>query len=291
MQIEPIGKIRCTVGEGPIWDPVTQALYFVDLIARKLWRYQSEDEAFTHWDVPSMIGSFALRRDDNAIVALQDGIHSLNLANGATSLICDPQNGDTETQLNDGKVDRQGRFLVGSQPRSIQDTRALGRLYKIDTDLRPTLLDDHFVITNGPCWNPDGDIFYFADSTRHVIYAYDYCVRTGEISGKRVFARIDSFPGIPDGATVDVRGRVWVAICGAGKIVCFSPSGTVERIIDVPTPLVSSVTFGGPRLDQLYFTSINGAAIGLGMHDELSGGTFRIRNIGAEGLPEPRFNG
>ncbi|MCP3720626.1 SMP-30/gluconolactonase/LRE family protein [Paraburkholderia sp. CNPSo 3281] len=292
MQIERIGTIRCTVGEGPIWDHATQALYFVDLVERKLWRYQSEDEAVMHWEVPSMIGSFALRRAGNAIVALQDGIHALDLTTGLTSFLCDPQHGDVETQLNDGKVDPRGRFLVGSQPRSIQDTRPLGRLYKIETDLQSSLLDRNFVITNGPCWNPAGDTFYFSDSTRKVIYAYDYCLRTGEVSCKRIFAKTDGFPGIPDGATVDILGRVWVAMCGAGKIVCFSPSGEVERTVDVPTPFVSSVAFGGPQLDQLYFTSINGSAIGLGVPaDEISGCTFRIPDIGAEGLPEPRFDG
>ena len=101
-----------------------------------------------------------------------------------------------------------------------------------------------------------------------------------------------AFGGLPDGATVDAEGRVWVAICGGAKVVCFEPDGAVARVIDMPVPLVSSVMFGGPDLDKLYVTSIDGAAIGRNVpRDAQSGGLFVVEGLGVRGLPEPRFAG
>jgi sugar lactone lactonase YvrE len=106
-----------------------------------------------------------------------------------------------------------------------------------------------------------------------------------------VFADTTPFGGNPEGATVDAKGHVWVAIRGGGKIVCFDPDGNVARTIDVPVPLVSSVMFGGPGLDRLYFTSIDGAAAGTGPRDPQGGGLFVIEGLGVRGVSEPRYAG
>ena len=73
--------------------------------------------------------------------------------------------------------------------------------------------------------------------------------------------------------------------------MCFNSDGSLERAIDVPVPLVSSVMFGGPGLDRLYFTSIDGAALGLAPRDAQSGGLFVIEGLAVRGLSEPRYAG
>lgn len=291
--IERVGTIRCQVGEGPVWDVAEQALYFIDLLDRRAWRHDPATGGFQSWQVPSMIGSMALRRDGGAIVALQDGLHVLDFATGATHALAVPPGLDGTVQLNDGKVDPAGRFVFGSQPRSLGDTRPLGVLYSLDPDGTASRLDDMaFTITNGPCWSPDGGTFYLSDSLPKAIYAYDYDVATGTVSNRRKFADTTAYGGIPDGATVDADGRIWVAVCGGGKIVAYLPDGSVDRVIDVPTPFVSSVMFGGADLDELYFTSIDGSVLGMGLpQDADGGGLFVIKGMGVRGLPERRFAG
>ncbi|HEV7714763.1 MAG TPA: SMP-30/gluconolactonase/LRE family protein [Steroidobacteraceae bacterium] len=289
MHIQRLGSVHCHVGEGPVWDTAEQALYFVDITQKLLWRYEPSSERFKTWQMPSMIGSLALRASGGALVALQDGFHHFDFATGATRALCNPQ-ADDRTQFNDGKVDALGRFVCGSQPRSLQDMAPLGSLFRLNTDLTATCLDGGFGITNGPCWSPDSRTFYFSDSLPKTIFAYDYDLQSGSVSNRRGFATTDEFGGIPDGATVDSDANLWVSVCGGGKIVCFTPSGQVARVVDVPARWVSSVMFGGPALDQLYFTSIDAAAVGMApKRGPDDGCLFVIDGLGATGLPEHRF--
>ena len=110
-------------------------------------------------------------------------------------------------RLNDGKVDRQGRFVAGSM--DFEERDGVGKLFRLDPDLTLHQLDDGIICSNGPCWSPDGRILYFADTTRRTIYAYDYDISTGEVRSRRVFASFDKLRGFPDGATVDEEGYVW----------------------------------------------------------------------------------
>jgi sugar lactone lactonase YvrE len=137
-------------------------------------------------------------------------------------------------------------------------------------------------------------VFYFADSMHHVIYAYDYDADSGTVTNRREFAKTEALGGIPDGATVDRDGRLWCALCNAGMIVCYRPNGAIETIIEMPSKLISSVMFGGSRLDQLYCTSINPAAVpAIFSCDASSGGgeLFVVTGLGVTGLPERRFAG
>jgi sugar lactone lactonase YvrE len=267
-----------------------QSLYFVDVTQALLWRYDPARETFAKWKMQSMIGSLALRENGGAVVALQDGFHRFSFHNNTTAPLCKPQT-DDGTHFYHGKVDRRGRFVAGTTPHSLKETETPGRLYLLDENHRATELDEGFGITQGPCWSPDGSTFYCADRLAKTIYAYDYDLDTGALSNRRVFADTTTFGGTPDGATVDAAGRIWVAVCGGAKIVCFEPEGTVAHIIDVPVPLISSVMFGGPGLERLYFTSIDAAASGVGPRDAQSGGLFVIEGLHVRGLSEPRYAG
>lgn len=292
MKLRRVGTVHCTLGAGPVWDALDQLLYFVDLQGALLWRYDPARETFSKWKMQSPIGCLALREGGGAVVALQDGFHRFSFHNNTTAPICNPQP-DDRTQFNDGKVDRCGRFIAGTRMRSLDDATAqLGRLYSLDSDQRTTQLDEGFGLPNGPCWSPDGRTFYLVHSFLRKIFAYDYDLDTGRVSNRRDFAELKKYRGLPDGATVDCDGRVWVAICGGAKVVCFSPEGEVVREIDMPVRFVSSVMFGGPDLDKLYVTSIDGAAIGQRVpRDAQSGGLFVVEGLGVRGLAEPRFAG
>lgn len=279
----------CMVGEGPVWDVEEQALYWIDIIGKAVHRLDPASGGTRSWPVPDIIGSMAIRAGGGAIVALATGVHTLDFATGEVAMLATSPDLNEQVQLADGKVDRRGRFIVGSSDRGMKEAR--GKLYALDpgtTELRQ--IDDDIFLANGPCWSPDDKTFYHADSLRNQIFAYDYDIETGTVSGRRPFASTEGLGGIPDGATVDTEGHVWSAICEGGKLVRFGPDGSIERIVDMPVKLPGSVMFGGPALDRLFVPSLSPAFLGREA-DPLDGSTFVVDGLGMIGIAEPRFGG
>ena len=287
MTITRLDVPMAAIGEGPVWDVAEQALYWIDILGRQVFRHDPQSGETRQWPVPDIIGSMAIRADGGAIVALGGGVHTLDLVSGECALLATSPHLDAQLQLADGKVDRRGRFIVGSSDRGMKEPR--GKLFALDPGARELrVIDDDIFLANGPCWSPDDTVFYHADSIRNTIYAYDYDIDAGTVSGRRVFATTDDLGGIPDGATVDADGHVWSAICEGGKIVRFRPDGSIERVIDFPQKRPGSVMFGGPALDRLFVPTLSPAFMGREA-DPLDGATFVIDGLGITGLPEPRF--
>jgi sugar lactone lactonase YvrE len=289
MKIERVPTVRCLVGEGPVWDIAEQALYFIDIVGKAVHRYDPRTEQTRSWNVGQIIGSMALRRRGGAIVALKDGVFTLDLDGGGLELLAPARHINPRAQMNDGKVDRRGRFVVGSGDSDIRDCKRYGTLYSLEPHGSLRELDRGIAISNGPCWSPDNRTLYFSDSLPHRIYAYDYDIETGDVANRRLFADTRELGGIPDGATVDTDGLMWMAICEGAKVVAFRPDGRVERIIDMPVKLPASVMFGGPNLETLYVTTIDPKL--LGREPDGGGELFRITGLGARGIPEPRYAG
>lgn len=284
MQIRRVGDVRCKVGEGPIWDAATDELMFVDLVGQVLWTYRESDERTTSIAMPQMIAAASRDALSRLIVVLADGFYLVDEDAENVTPIIKPALA-LGTQFNDAKVDPWGRFVAGAADQGMKN--AIASIHSLQGDGSVTEIDTGFTIANGPCWSPGGATFYCADSIAKRIYAYDYDGTTGTTANRRVFAETEALGGIPDGATVDADGNVWMAMCGAGKIVCFAPAGTVVRSIDMPTAWVSSVMFGGTRLDRLYVTSLDSSVVGI-PGDEGCGYLYVIDGLGATGLPEPR---
>ena len=286
MQITQIDTQLCTIGEGPVWDVAEQALYFIDILGKKVLRFDPASGETRSWAVPDVIGSMALRAEGGAIVALTNGVHTLDFESGACEMLATHSDLNETVQLADGKVDRRGRFIVGSSDRTMKEPR--GKLYTLGLDATLREIDDDLFLSNGPCWSPDDEILYHSDSIRNTVFAYDYDIATGTATNRRAWASTEALGGIPDGATIDTDGCMWMAICEGQKVVQFRPDGGLERVIDMPVKCPSSVMFGGPALDQLYVTSLSPAFLGR-QATPLDGCTFVIEGLGATGLPEPRY--
>ncbi len=239
MRIEIVVDVKTTLGEGPVWDVEQQRLYWIDSFDGRVLRCADDGRELRAWDVGQKIGSMALRRSgDAALVALQTGIYNLDLPTGDIELIVDPEPGLPDNRLNDGKVDRHGRFIVGSM--DTREDQASAKLYRLDPDLSLHTLDEGIIVSNGPCWSPDGETFYFADTWSGDIWAYDYDNTSGAVANRRTFAKVDtSAGGAADGCTVDAEGCLWQALVYAGKLVRYTPDGQVDRIIDMPVKKVS----------------------------------------------------
>jgi L-arabinonolactonase len=288
MQITRLPLPRCSVGEGPVWDAAEQALYYIDILEKRVFRWDPASGDVRGWEVPAMIGSMALRERSGAILALPDGIHALDLDSGAVTpfALFDPP--DPAVQLADGKVDRAGRFVFGTSHRQAQEP--VGGLYSLGPNRAIAQLDRELILGNGPCFSPDNRVLYHADSMRHAVYAYDYDLATGAASNRRLFFDSSAYGPIPDGATIDDAGDMWLAICEGGVVLRLSPAGVVRQVIEMPTRLPASCMFFGPELDRLFVPSIDPSFLGR-EPAEADGWCYVIDGLGARGLPEPRYRG
>ena len=206
LRIELLIDARAELGEGPPWDIAEQRLYWIDSLGAKVNSCDARGGAVRTWDVPDHIGSLALRENGGAVVSLRDGFYAL--ANGACRKLADPDPGKPRIRMNDGKVDRHGRFVADYMDYEERDP--ICALFRLDPTGAVAKLDDGIVCSNGPCWSPDGRTFHFADTYTREIWAYDYDTTTGAAKNRRVFS---SFPAVglndlPDGATVDADGFV-----------------------------------------------------------------------------------
>jgi L-arabinonolactonase len=222
-----------------------------------------------------------LREKGGAVVSLRDGFYTLDFANGACRKLVDPDRDKPRIRMNDGMVDRQGRFIAGCM--DYQERDPICALFRLDPSGAIAKLDDGIVCSNGPCCSADGRTFYFADTYTREIWAYDYDTATGAANNRRVFS---SFPtiglkGLPDGATVDADGFVWSVSVYEGKLVRFAPNGRLDRV-GLPVESMTSLNFGGANLDVAYVTS---------MAREVKGVLFAVYGLAVHGLPEPRFAG
>lgn len=289
MKVSKLDAPVCRGGEQPLWDAQDQALYYVDNFGQKVHRYDPATGNAQHWDTPSVVTSLALREGGGAVVTLHSGIHFLDFTSGAIEPV-HPLPDPPPHVYNDAKADSRGRWLIGGSTAQFTDPTPDGGLYRLDPDHSLTKLDGGIHFSNGPCFSPDERTFYISDSWLKHCYAYDYDITTGDVANRRVFADTSDLGGLPDGSTVDADGLVWIAIYGGGKIAAFDPGGKLEQIIEMPVKLVSSVSFGGQQLDQLYVTTI-----AEGVHGEApeegAGSIFVVEGLGARGIAERRFGG
>jgi L-arabinonolactonase len=289
-EIDVLLDIKTTLGEGPVWDAESQRLHWVDSADGRIFRSTAQGTELCAWEVGEPVGSIAIGADNtHFIAALQTGLYRVDMESGAKELLVDPEPDEPTNRLNDGKVDRRGRFVFGSM--DTLEEKPSGKLYSYDAEGGLSSLDTGIICSNGPCFSPDGSILYFSDTWTGEIWSYDYAVDSGAVSSKRTFATVDtSTGGAADGATVDSEGCVWQALVYSGKIVRYSPEGEVDRVLEMPVLKATSLAFGGPELDILYVTSMAKPPLPRFPEDgQLRGALFAVTGLGVTGIAEPRY--
>jgi sugar lactone lactonase YvrE len=282
-----VADVHAVLGEGPVWVPAEQALYWVDIKGRLIFRLGESGEVQA-WPTPFRIGSLAPRASGAFIAGTEHGIAQVDLVAERFELLFDPEEDRPTNRFNDGQVDRAGRFFAGTM--DDREEEASGAFYRIDKTLLCTRFDDGFRVTNGPAFSPDGRIMYANDSARQVTYAYTVGT-DGMPAGRRPFVQWGEGDGYPDGMTVDAEGCLWLAFWDGWCVRRVSPEG--ERLSEwrVPVARPTSVAFGGSALDRLFVTS---ASIGLDAEalqlQPNAGGLFML-DVGTTGIAEQPFAG
>lgn len=244
---------RASLGECPTWSVAEQVLYWVDINAPALHRFDPATGRDIALPMPSSIGCFGLRAGGGFIVALRDGVWLAHSDGALDAKVAEaPFDGEFH-RFNDGRVDREGRFWAGTMNER-RDAPSAG-LYRVDPDFAVTRVISGITISNGLAWSPDGRTMYHADTPTLTINAYDFDAVAGLPTGERVFHRFTNEIDRPDGAAVDVEGNYWTALYRAGRVAKLSPHGEEIASFPIPAMCPTMCALGGPDLATLYVTT------------------------------------
>jgi len=267
---------KARLGEGALWHPLEQVLYWVDIEGKALHRYDPASRQDKKFTVPARIGTVVPIEGEGALVALQNGIHKIDTDTGSLTLLNNPLQ-QPDIRFNDGKCDPAGRFWVGTM--ALDTRKGAAVLYCMDQHQHIVQVLDGLTISNGIVWSADRKTMYFVDTPTQQVQAFAYDDATGRIGQGRVVIGVPEAEGEPDGMTIDKEGKLWIALHGGAAVGRFDPdTGKLLGKIQVPAPNVTSCAFGGKELDTLYITTARE-----GLSDQkletypLSGGLFSVK--------------
>jgi sugar lactone lactonase YvrE len=284
---------RDMLGEGAFWDAQDQAFYWVDIVGRRVHRFDLVGGEVARWATPRHVSSAIPTTRGDLMVSMADGLHRLAAATGDLTHFASPEQ-DLGNRSNECRTDPQGRIWLGTMcnnlgpdGEAVAIDRYSGSMFCVTADGGSRRMISDVGITNTLCWSPDGRRLYTADSMTGVIWVYDYDPDGPAISNRRVF--VEHGPGAPDGSAIDEEGRLWNARWGAARVICYTPDGKVDRELHLPAAQPTSCAFGGPDRKTLYITSARQELDGLAA-DSLDGAVFMVQ-LNVAGLPMARFDG
>ncbi|HWU03432.1 MAG TPA: SMP-30/gluconolactonase/LRE family protein [Novosphingobium sp.] len=282
---QALWELGATLGEGPVWVGPDAALWFVDIKAPAIHRFDPASGQGRSWAAPAQAGWVLPDAGGGFVVGLQSGLHRFDPAahtsTGRFTPLCAPEAALPGNRLNDATVAADGAIWFGSMDDAEQADS--GRIYRIDaqgcadTGLPPVC------ITNGPAFSPCGRIMYHHDTLGRRIWAST--VEGARITGTCLFAQIEEGAGYPDGPTVDAEGCLWVGLFAGWGVRRYAPDGRLIATLRFPVANVTKVAFGGADLRTAYATT---ATKGLSQADRasqpLAGALFAF-DAGVAGLP------
>lgn len=278
---------KCTLGEGATWCAASGRLYWTDIEGARLWRYDPGERKSVSFAMPERLACLALCADPHyLLLGLASRLAFFDLATGEIETIAEVEPG-LPTRVNDGRCDREGRFVFGTK-HDVEKAEAIGGFYRLKRDLSIERLPlPNCAISNSIAFSPDGTKMYYCDSPTRQIRVCDYAT----FANDRVFTELTDATGEPDGSTVDSDGGLWNAQWGGARVVRYASDGRESARIEVPSAQPSCVAFGGARLGTLYITS---ARVGLNdraLQGDLRAGGVFIATPAARGVAEPVFSG
>lgn len=315
-QGEPCSDDQAVLGEGPLWDPRLRLYWWIDIELKRLHCFRVGWPRSRTWQLDQIPGAVALRKGGGLVLALQFGFATLeplrqdlfdDLRATQTDLrvrhvtddwhlamIGAPEPDRPENRLNDGKIDPAGRFLAGTMRIDDHMNQSTGTLYSLERDhsIQQRWGDGNIGVSNGMAWSGDARCLFYVDSPRRVVYRFDYDLPSGAVSGCRVAFRVPDELGYPDGMTIDIEDKLWVALWGAGRVARICPQrGEILAVVRLPVSIPTSCIFGGSELDRLLITTASCELSPQERIDQPLAGALFIADVGVRGTPPVEFPG
>ncbi len=288
MDMEIIADFACKTGEGPLWHAEHECLYWLDIPDGELYRYRpATDKSDLIHQADRQIGGFTIQ-ENGTLLLFMEGCRVMSFEEGRTTVLLDDVPGQETNRFNDVMAGPQGQVFCGTMSTPGQE-KADGVLYLLAPNGHLTELMGGIGTSNGMGFTPDRRFFFHTDTRTGKVTRYPWSDPRGDFDRSRpeiwYSAAKEPGTGRPDGMTVDANGHLWIAHWDGSQIVHLDETGTMAGSIPFPTLKVSSVTFGGPNLTDMYITTAGGQD--KDFNGKTAGALFRLSGI-AQGLPEFR---
>ncbi|MCB1486033.1 MAG: SMP-30/gluconolactonase/LRE family protein [Bauldia sp.] len=277
------------LAESAMWHVATGSIFWLDLLDCTLSRHDlpTGETATFPVDIPVQLGALVATSDPSRLlVSGSTGISVIRLDGTVERTLADPEGGRDAIGYNDCKMDRFGRLWFGTH--HLPETEPRGVLWSLRGGGPAQIADAGFPVSNGPAVSPDGRRLYFNDSVGRRTFVYDLDPDDPQPRNRRVFA--EHTEGLPDGATVDAEGGLWVAFWAGSRVARFSPDGKVTDTISLPCPNVTSVAFAGDDLATLVITTAREGMTEAELAEHPEAGHIFTCAPGHIGLAEPLFD-
>ena len=240
----------CALGEGPLWHPGLNCLFWFDILAMRL--YQRKGNTLRHWQFDAYVSAAGWVDDDTLLIASASHLFRFTLSTGASEPIVSLESDRHTTRSNDGRADPMGGFWIGTM--NIDGSQGGGAIYRFyNGELRQLFAP--ISISNAICFSPDGAFAYFTDTPSRIIHKVALDAHGWPKDAPEPLIDLRANGQSPDGAVTDAAGNLWVALWGAGRMVCFAPEGTKRAEIHLPMAQTTCPAFGGPDFRTLFCTS------------------------------------
>ncbi|MDA3852034.1 MAG: SMP-30/gluconolactonase/LRE family protein [Spirochaetaceae bacterium] len=293
-----IVDVKCRLGEGPLWSSNSESLYWVDILAEKLYCYRPHSQKLDQWSQAPNISSVSLIDQDSLrtflptefpdrmVGTFADGVKLLDFPNNKT--ICTLETNMPNNRINDGAVDPHGNLWFGTMDKDI--SCAAGSFYCLRSDGQLLHIDQGpWRVTNGPAFDVEGRYIYLVLTEDKTILK-GRLKPDGKLEDLKPWIETDSSLGFPDGPIIDEQNHLWVAHWGGGCISRYTPEGKLERRIFVPAPQVTKCAFGGSDLNTLYITTAREGLSDKQLNEfPQAGGLFAMELSNIKGVPSPVF--
>lgn len=285
--VEVADDAHAALGEGPCWDERIDALLWLDITAGVVHRYDPVSGRRDSTNVGQPVSAIVPRASGGYVLAVRDGFAFMTGWGEPIDLVAPVEEMIPGNRMNDGKCDTGGRFWAGTMAED--ETPGAGSLYRLGLEHSAAQVLTGVTCSNGLAWSLDDSSLYYIDTGTRRVDVFHYEPVEGAVSRRRSLIEIPASQGEPDGMTIDVDGCLWVALWGGASICRFTPDGRLDRSIDLPASYVTSCTFGGPSLEDLYITTA-APVDGQSPNQPHAGGLF-ICHPGVQGLTTRQYRG
>ena len=247
-----VWKSNCILGEGTLWVKEHNSVYFVDIKKKRIHVLNVKNKKRKIINLNKQIGFLAHIKKNLFILGLERELRIINLKTKKLIKSIFIEKNLSKNRINDGKTDPKGRLWFGTMDNPERSIKK-GSLYCLDRNLEFRKVDKNYYITNGPAFLDDKN-FYHTDSRIRTIYKIKID-KDLKILKKKIFIRLNSKDGAPDGMTLDNKKNLWVCHFNGACISVFNKEGKKIHKINFPAKNITNCTFGGKKNNELFVST------------------------------------
>lgn len=276
-------KRKCDLGEGVLWHPKLNCLFWFDIISKTLNADISGE--VKRWVFDESVSAAAWIDEDSLLISSEMGLGTFSILSGKLVPLIQIEADNFITRSNDGRADRQHGFWISTMGKNAEnEAGSIYRFYKGEV----RKLHDNITIPNSICFSPDGKYAYFTDTpTKNTMRQKLDQVTGWPIKDPEIYLDFTGRDGGPDGAVTDENGNIWIAFWGEGCVEGFDSTGNSVGQLNLPAAHTTCPAFGGEVFGTLFVTSaMQGLSVVHRDGSSPDGMTF-CGSVGFKGLPEP----